>query len=93
MARIEDGSPLAPDDELSEKAPHQDSEKSLYNLYGGPPNPLPKNPNVAVDHQPDDYNGEYPEGGRGWIVVLGCFLQATVTLGKKAFRFGAKYSS
>ena len=29
----------------------------------------------------DDSEEVYPEGGRGWLVVAGCFLQATVTLG------------
>lgn len=33
---------------------------------------------------PDDSEEDYPEGGRGWIVVAGCFLQATVTLGELA---------
>lgn len=35
---------------------------------------------------PDDTEEDYPEGGRGWIVVAGCFLQATVTLGEIAHR-------
>lgn len=30
---------------------------------------------------PDDSEDFYPEGGRGWLVVAGCFLQASVTLG------------
>jgi hypothetical protein len=30
---------------------------------------------------PDPSEEDYPEGGRGWLVVAGCFLQATVTLG------------
>lgn len=30
---------------------------------------------------PEDLEEEYPEGGRGWLVVAGCFLQAAVTLG------------
>lgn len=34
---------------------------------------------------PDDSEEDYPEGGRGWLVVAGCFLQATVTLGTEDY--------
>ncbi|KAF8315009.1 MFS general substrate transporter [Clavulina sp. PMI_390] len=30
----------------------------------------------------NDAEEDYPEGGRGWLVVAGCFLQASVTLGQ-----------
>lgn len=30
---------------------------------------------------PESSDEDYPEGGRGWLVVAGCFLQAAVTLG------------
>jgi len=35
----------------------------------------------VVSQFPDNFEEDYPEGGRGWLVVAGCFLQATVTLG------------
>ena len=90
MVGIEGGAPLALDDCVSAKTRHEDDDKCLHDLYGGPPSPLPKYTNLAVDREPDDYNDEYPEGGRGWIVVLGCFLQATITLGKGVSFTGAK---
>lgn len=35
----------------------------------------------VLNQFPDDSEEFYPEGGRGWLVVAGCFLQASVTLG------------
>jgi hypothetical protein len=33
----------------------------------------------------EEEEDDYPEGGRGWLVVLGCFIQASMTLGVLIF--------
>ena len=34
----------------------------------------------------DNDEEEYPEGGRGWLVVAGCFIQAMATIGMPSDR-------
>ncbi|KAH9851285.1 MFS general substrate transporter [Lenzites betulinus] len=38
---------------------------------------------LAVEkREPDDFEAtEFPDGGRGWVVVLGCFIFSTATVG------------
>lgn len=56
---------------LSPSAANLDSDVKKSNIP-------PIGASIVCDIEEDDY----PEGGRGWIVVAGCFLQATVTLGE-----------
>jgi hypothetical protein len=35
----------------------------------------------AADLEPSGEESDFPEGGRGWLVVLGCFIVAAVVLG------------
>ena len=35
----------------------------------------------SIAEKGDSYTDAFPDGGRGWLVVLGCFIFSTVTVG------------
>lgn len=53
----------------------EDLEKSC--LPTPPPSLEPTLPSLTIA----DEDSEFPEGGRGWIVVLGAFIHASLVLG------------
>lgn len=73
------------DDSSSEKTKVQEYGSHPVSRTGSPKGSKPEgwvSPDVETTSvrsvDPDDI---YPEGGWGWLVVLGCFIYASITIG------------